>query len=304
MSGRFDIVTVAFAGDLELLKLQARSFRLFFAPTSLARILILENDREPDVFLDRFQREVLPEYGDLQDRVTVIPKKTLLPDDYRATGWRTQQALKLLVEKHISTDAFLVLDAKNHFIRAADFATFASGEKFRSTFRAVSSMSDYLVRSLEYFGLDARESAKVTMPTTTPYVLNTSIVRYLIRYVEFRERCGFAEFFLGRNRFVTEFFLYFGFMLRFGIEPGALYEFGDPRSAALFTRAPVSPAAVTRVIQSLNDEWVVMFGLHRNRIGRFTESDKNLLVRVWREGGLFATDREAHSFLDGPAVSR
>ncbi len=298
MSGRFDIVTVCFSGDLALLKLQARSLRLFFDPHSIGRIVVIENDSDPESFIAQFRSEVLPQYGELAERVACLPRSSLLADTFGATGWRVQQALKLMVAGHLQQTSYLVLDAKNHFLRHVGWNTFIdSGGRFASSLCShAGSMATYLQHSLGYFGVASTNAAQRAMPATTPYLLDVSIVRYLLDYVEAREKCSFAEFFLKRTRFVTEFFMYFGFMLRCGIAPELLYYFDAPKTVSLFTRAPDGHAAVVRALRSLRNERIVALGLHRNRLPNLQDEEREYLNAIWRERGLLPTRDDLVAF--------
>lgn len=298
MGSRFDIVTVCFSGDLALLKLQARSLRLFFHPDSIGRIIVVENDPSPQEFIVRFETEILPQYGELAKRVVCLPRAKLLPNTFGATGWRVQQVLKLLVVDELEQDACLILDAKNHFLRPVGWSTFADGAgRFASHLRKhTGSMAAYLGHSLNYFGVASADAMRAAMPASTPYVLDVPVVRYLLKYVETRERCEFAEFFLKRTRHVTEFFMYFGFMLRFGVAPETLYYFEAPRSISLFTRAPERPDAVLRALRSLRGERIVALGLHRNRLPQLQDRERRLLNGLWKERGVMLTQEDFVTF--------
>lgn len=298
MAACFDIVTVAFSGDLALLRLQARSLRLFFDEHAIGRIFVLENDPDPAAFAARFEAEVLPEYGDLAGRVALVSRADLLPDTFSSTGWRAQQALKLLIARRITAEAYIVLDAKNHFLRPVGYGTFVDGEgRFASTrYVPKGNMREYFYHSLRYFGLDPGVAARAAMPATTPYVLYAPLVRHLVAYIEAREGGTFAEFFLGKTRHVTEFFMYFGFMLRFAIDPESLYYFASSRTVSLFTGSSDGTAAVTRVLKSLRDERIVAFGLHRNRIHNLSSLEREQLSDVWSGCGLMRTAAEMTAF--------
>ena len=298
MATCFDIVTVGFSADLALLRLQARSLRLFFDARAIGNIFVLENDPEPAAFAARFESEVLPEYGDLAARVRLVSRAALVPDTFNSTGWRAQQALKLLIVSCITADAYIVLDAKNHFLRPVSYRTFVDSEgRFSSTRYVINgNMREYFDHSLRYFGLDPQEFARAAMPATTPYILYAPLVRHLITYIEARESITFSRFFLKRTRYVTEFFMYFGFMLRFGIDPRSLYYFGSSRTVTLFTRAPERATDVTRLLRSLYQDWVIAFGLHRNRINHLTETDCALIFEIWKTCGLVLRSEEASAF--------
>src|SRR5271166_4460795 len=122
--GSVTILTVVFGEEINLLALQARSLARFFEPSSIDEIIIIVNGKQQLDVEQRVHDVVLQAYGTLSERVT-----TILADDvhrfrYPEAGWHTQMALKLLAAPRVSTTWYLVLDAKNHFIRPASVRDF------------------------------------------------------------------------------------------------------------------------------------------------------------------------------------
>jgi len=299
-----EFVTVFFSGDRILMKLQARSFRLFVAPEVVSVIHVVNNDEESGPARSAFESEVLHEYGDLAPKVVFHPWEEIISSKFKATGWRVQQALKLGVSRYVETKYYVAFDAKNHYIRHVardDFFTADDDAKpimFRGTPKG--NLREYFKRTFEYLEQDPDRYIENAMPATTPYILMTDIVRRLIDYIEGREGIGFEEVMLSRNRHVTEFFLYYGFLLRSGLFPEDIYKFTKKRAVTLFTRWPEREEDLDRALSLLARPEYKMFGLHRNRVARMTGQQRQVIVDTWIDAGLVADGDEAAEFLRVP----
>jgi len=299
-----EFVTVFFSDDRILMKLQARSFRLFVAPEVVSVIHVINNDEESGPARRAFEAEVLHEYGGLATKVVFHPWDAVISSKFKATGWRVQQALKLGISKYVETRYYVVLDAKNHYIRDVGRGDFFSADDdqkpimFRGSPKG--NLREYFKRTFEYLEQDPDRYIENAMPATTPYILMTNIVRQLIEYVEDREGVGIEEVMLSRNRHVTEFFLYYGFLLRSGLVPEDIYKFTKKRGVTLFTRWPEREEDLDRALGLLARPEYKMFGLHRNRVARMTGQQRQLIVDTWIGAGLVADGDEAAEFLRLP----
>ena len=120
MTSRLTFVSVVFESEVALLHLQARSMDLYVPDEWVEQIIIIDNTaRGLSGATTHALRSMLGVHaGHL---------RVLRPDDIcqvpRTIGWRSQQVLKLCVAGLITTDSYVVLDAKNHFIApvARDF---------------------------------------------------------------------------------------------------------------------------------------------------------------------------------------
>jgi hypothetical protein len=208
-------VTVSHEIDFELLKIQARSFELYADPAIIKLIIVVENFT-PGKALD-WRAELLALYGRLAKRVRFI-RSLDLADMPNATGWWTQQMLKLVIAKEITTEWYVTLDAKNHLVDELRGDFFCSPDG-----RPTTKMNGYhgdplfnvFQRVLEYKGLDPLLYASSWMPTGTPFVLITWVVRHMILEVENREQKPFAQAFLERQ--LTEYFLYAAHLITCGV---------------------------------------------------------------------------------------
>jgi hypothetical protein len=114
-----DFVTIIYNDEreIDLLKLQASSFS-FVDTNIINNIIIIFNDNKNlnEGFKEKFYNEIIHYYPN-----TLIEKIKLLflEDlglDFEYSNWFTQQLIKLEVSKYVSSDYYVVLDGKNHFI--------------------------------------------------------------------------------------------------------------------------------------------------------------------------------------------
>lgn len=120
MKKSIDFVTVVYSDEIEikLLKLQAHSFS-FVYPDIINNILVIFNDKKSlnEQMRNKFYDEIIECYPvELIDKVKLLFLEDLNLDfDY--SNWFTQQLIKLEISKHVTSDYYVVLDSKNHFIK-------------------------------------------------------------------------------------------------------------------------------------------------------------------------------------------
>lgn len=291
-------LTVTYAAEVGLLKLQARSFARFVPPALVERIAVIVNEVEAGAVLAAIEADVMPEFGPHAAKVELIPANALMTDRVALRGWRRQQSLKLLYARRTDSAKYIVLDSKNHFIRPVTDNTFVDKDGRGRTFRTAQrgSLMPYFMNSLKAFGLDGEAHVDGAMPATTPYVLDSATVREMLDEIEEREGQAFEAYFHTPGRDVTEFFLYYAFLLKTG-RVDALHHFGARNAATLFTRWPDTVADLEQVLEKARQPSTVMFGLHKNRVAQLTEPHRARVVALWVEAGLFTDAATADAYL-------
>lgn len=297
-SNRLDIVTIVFQQEIFLLKLQAISIQKCFQPQDINRIFIVVNELAPEVTYSALSNEVLPEYGDLISKIEIIPAHRLMRPHVAASGWITQQALKLLAARIVSTDFYMVLDAKNHFVQPVSLGTFLdtkSGKARSNRIRKHGSLDTALEGSLEYFGVSRGD---YSLPATTPFLLKTVIVRQMIEFIEDREGIHFDDFMVKQKNSITEFFLYNAYLMTLdgGIE--SVYRFGPRVSGTLFRRSPNTAEGVDALLDALVSGALQTFGIHRERVHSLTHDQWSRICGIWVSAGLFPGAHEAAIFVE------
>jgi hypothetical protein len=299
---KLDLVTVIYYRELLLLKLQARSIAAFVDHSAIGQIVVVVNEDTPAQTLatmEAIREEVVVEYGRLGERLRIIDGATLHQAEIASNGWRKQQTLKLLVARELQSECYVALDGKNHFIRPVDAATFLDATGKMRSFRArqQGSLNKFFVSSCSYFGVDPERYVNAAMPATTPFVLSTTLVREMIDFIEKKESCTFTEFFHAPRRNVTEFFLYFAFLVANHSPIEDVYAFGKRIAVTLFTRWPDTPERVHAALDKLSDASSVVFGLHSNRLPALDAAAIETICRCWVACGLVRSMLEAHELV-------
>ncbi|MGA0595560.1 DUF6492 family protein [Enterovirga sp. CN4-39] len=173
-------VTIVCRRDLAFLELQLRSMATFGASMQSARCLVIANGA--DVSLAREAKAAIDRVPTTPGlRFDVLPFSAVVPELDRTWGWRSQQILKLEVHRLVSTDWYVVLDAKNHFLRPFSTRDFVQedGRGRIALQRHRGHMEPFLRASLREFGREADEYLERGFPTTTPLPLHTRTVSLL-----------------------------------------------------------------------------------------------------------------------------
>ena len=179
--------------------------RLHCPPDLIDRIIVIDNS---NTLLSPAKRDrILEQYGTLKQFVDFLAPKDIAQIP-KTSGWWSQQVLKLAVSDIVSSERYVVLDAKNHLVSALgrDFLEAPSGQA-RVNFHSFEThpLRHSLEHVLKYLSLDPGAVRKFTA-TTTPFVIYTGIARRLMSELSQRENMPFADLMVARQ--LTEFFLY------------------------------------------------------------------------------------------------
>lgn len=296
---KLDIVVVSFSGELGLLKLQARSIARHFDPDSFNKIHIFINQTDPEEFIETFRTEIRPAYGIFRDRVTLHDLSAVFDHIPEEPGWRTQQSVKLLAHRYVETEAFVVLDTKNHAIRRVSRDDFIhkNGKMISHRVSAEGSLQKFFAPSLAAFGLDDPDThIRSSMPATTPFVMDRSFVKTMIQSIEGRSGVDFLKFFHVKARPTTEFFLYYAFLLKNDLVDRA-YEFRDSTTITLFAMWPETAEKFEWAINRARQPSTKFFGLHRKRGPQLDAGQRALVEDVWHDAGLLPDRSESDSII-------
>ena len=112
-----DIVTIVCDRDLPLLKIQLESFYKHVAEECFHEYVIIVNGND---LLKKYISNVICGY---HNKIRVLTAIEIANNDNIAQvdGYISQQILKLLYSRRTEANNYLVLDAKNHFIRSYVF---------------------------------------------------------------------------------------------------------------------------------------------------------------------------------------
>jgi hypothetical protein len=290
------VVTVVFEAEVPLLELQARSIARHVPDGVFDEVMVIDNSRRG--LSPTAQQRIRAELGGHAARTTFATRDDLGVGGSSATGWRTQQSLKLMAARRLTSDHYVVLDAKNHFIERttrADFFDARTGlphggiHSFeRHPLRA------QLERVASGLGLDPAVAVERFTATAPPVVLDRRVVDELVvdvgrgdpdRFpVEF-ERAGY-----------TEFFLYSAWQVARGATPDDLVSGRSLVSPTVWVGA-CGPGDVRAVLDRAARSETTTLAVHRRALAKLNRESVRSLVEFWTGHDLFETAADAESFV-------
>ena len=296
-NAKVSFVTVVFEEEISLLKLQARSISKFLDLSFVERIILVVNGRNQLAVFESITSKVLLEYGNAAHLVKVISGHDVEPGALNESGWHSQQALKLAISAFITTDYYVALDSKNHFIKPASRLSFFSqdGKALYSEqdFRVL--MSEHYRNSMKLFGNDGAAHINSSLPTTTPFVFLTKAVREMREVLQTKGMVSFTEMVLHLPR--TEFLAYYSYLLyRRSVDD--LYVVGNSYVATLWRMHVEDPGLFADALRHAKNDSVFVFGVHRYARQAMTFSQKLLIADLWRSVGLVQEIEEGFNFLE------
>lgn len=199
-----DLVTVVFEPELPVLRAQAQSINLYCQDIGINTIYVIVNDHES------VAKQIDPAWwGDLQHRVTIIPRR-VFSTDFVEDGWISQQVLKTLGAAISFNTWSMTLDAKTLFVRPLRLSDLMDSQGRPQTgqlgIQPVFESSARIVGEL--FNVDVRRQLG---PGGVPFLFNTRCVRAMIADIERRTGQSFPAWFQAQGE-VTEFILYSGYL--------------------------------------------------------------------------------------------
>lgn len=218
---RMDFVTIVFDNqkEIDLLKIQLISFT-YVDPNIINNIYVLFNDAKEKV--ENYIPQILNQCpADIIKNLKILYVEDLIGkklEEKYPSDWWSQQAAKLLVSKIVTTEKYIVLDAKNHFITDITYETFFNDKNQAIIYNAIHNdeLMEWYKCAFTYFNLDNIQNHNpfhdpLYIQTTTPFVFVKEHVEGLIKYVEEKEEKLFFDFFYGAKKY-TEFFFYYAYI--------------------------------------------------------------------------------------------
>jgi hypothetical protein len=292
----YSLVTVVHKPDYPLLRLQARSLARYLPSDFADEIYVIANQGLNES--DGWQLPLLRDYGSLADKVRFLDGSQVAAIPSSIIGWDSQQILKLMVATVVSSDRYMVLDAKNHLVFPLSAAFYESGDRIRSIRRTYEGqpMQHYLESSLRYFGIDDDDIVRSFLPTITPFVLPTRVVNALITYIAEREGMPFPLAF-SRLR-TTEFLLFGGFLCSLPGGINQFYELSGPSCPIIWPQvAARGHAAVEQVAARVEDARLPFFTVHRRAFPLLDDKSKQAIATVWERRHLFDSIQQVLRFI-------
>lgn len=289
------ILTVTYEPEVPLLQLQAISIKKFLNPDGISKIIIVINELEADPLALRLQEDVIPLYGEFAEKVVIWHAGQVISEYSRASGWKRQQTIKLMAGRLIDTRAYITLDSKNHFIAPSSISDFIGDDgRYLTTSVKPGGRREFRRKLMcQYFETSA--DLDRLMPITTPFVLDTAIVRGMLNSIESREETSFSSWFHAAGPNFTEFYLYYAWLC--ATHQLDLYSFGTRISHIIWEGSP-TVRALDDFLDDLPSRTSRLLALHRKRASILSAEEIQSIAAFWTRVGLTACLEEGKSFLE------
>jgi len=291
------ILTVVFDEEINLLALQARSLARFFELTSVDKIVIIINGKQQLDVERRVHNIALQEYGTFSERVTIILADDVHRFRHPEAGWQTQMALKLLAAPRVSTTWYLVLDAKNHFIRPASMRDFfADSGRALYTPDNFRSLRGHFLNSAKFFGVAPEELIESFFSPCTPSMLHRQSVLNMNEAVIGMTGKTTGELIVQFDVPYTEFILYSLYLYSVG---GfySLYEPSFANTASIWQMDAIDDNSFANVLAQARNPATLLFSIHRLAREVLTHEQRRQIGDLWCDMGLVDDTDSAERFL-------
>lgn len=202
----FDLLTVVFRDELDILRVQAQSIDLYCQNIGIQSIFVIVND--DDIIADQIDPAW---WGTLSNYVTVV-KRSSFNTDFVDNGWVSQQVLKMLGSLLSRNKYTIVLDAKTIFVQNLNISNIITDTgliRFGcGKVPEVFSTSQHIANNLFEVNL-----THVLGPIGVPFIFQNNILHNMIATIENLTKESFAKWFQDQGM-LTEFILYTGFLLK------------------------------------------------------------------------------------------
>lgn len=287
----FPIASIVFEGDYRLSILQAISIDRLYTIADLDEYTIILNGKDNGALRKAFDSDLKPFVSAYFWSKTKFAEWGDLLGGARRVGYYDQQALKLSLGSYYDSELFLMLDAKNHFVRPSSPADFlVNGVPFAPLQKSSDMWRPYVEKSFAAVDVEGGD-VDVMMPSVTPYLMYSDEVRAVAEHLV--EKFGADLPTAMAQAGGTEFLMYYAHI---SSRREQLYVDRALPVRTLFTSWPQDPTVVFKLIDEMSEKEVPMFGLHRNRLPQLTEKQVQAITSLWRKY-LLARWENPHWFL-------
>lgn len=289
---KIDVVTVFFGLELPFMEVQAMSIDKCFDPALVNQIIVVVNEptrAAEDATVVQFEQRVRHRYGQFKDRVVLLRGSQF--GELSEKGWLTQQACKLAVANHCTSDYYIVLDAKNHAIRpvVADSLFDSSGIPTKIFTKTRQDQRPWLDASFSYLGEKNLIPSYRCPSSAPPFPIRTQICSDLVDLIEEKESTNITSFFLNKQDVSTEFTLYIAYTAKTGTLDDCMRN-GKSTYASL--RGKIDRAKIADTKERIDNANVWCFSVHRRAFRDIRERTLRTIAQAWTIA-LFPTFDEA-----------
>lgn len=287
-----EYVVVTYRAELELLRLQARSFAKFVPSSLVRRIVIAVNDADMMFCFNYIYRNVLPEFGCHSSKVRVVELGMISPGATGFSGYVSQQILKIMISKFVEGRCYIVLDGKNFFIGPVSYASFFSEESGlpRAKFEQYEANFQCSIISSCYELFDVPSSVRVNyLPAMmTPFAVHKEIALELIERLEKKKCLAFEAAFFQSLKVHSEFLMYSTFIVSEGIDYDDLYAPCSAMSLTLWKGYCLGADALSGALKRARETGCLMIGVHSNRVAQMGVEEHDVMLRFLSDIDLFS----------------
>lgn len=247
----------------------------YLPPDLVAEIIVIANSSMPADWCPRWH------YGPLAMKVRFVTADAIatLPV---SSGWSTQQILKLLISRWITTPSYVILDAKTHLVFPLTADHIMRDGKllsFRQSYVGHPAR-EFLDNALAYFHLTP--DITCLPPASPPISVPTSAVRQMIEHIEEREG-NFGEFFI-RQR-VMEFPLFAVYLIATE-QLDQLYDFSGSNYPIIWDWRATHDDWIAQQIALSELHARPWFSLHRRAAPLLSDAGRQMISAFWQRRGL------------------
>ena len=213
---RLEGLVVVHLADFQQLLCLLRSIDIFLVDIFQCFKVVVQGSED-----DYFVIERLLSNRDFSKKLNlqVFPQHHFIRKTENLNGWQIQQALKIFATHNSSADGVVIIDAKHVFLKKMTLEDYCFDGLYKMpvTTQAIhigKNRGEAFMNCYKFFDLDWRNYIDKSLPTVTPFIFDTLIVRDLYRYVERKVSVDFESFFLSNLNIYTEFYFYGAYVNR------------------------------------------------------------------------------------------
>lgn len=265
----FDLLTVVFRDELDILRVQAQSIDLYCQNIGIQSIFVIVND--DDIIADQIDPAW---WGALSNYVTVV-KRSSFNTEFVDNGWVSQQVLKILGSLLSRNKYTIVLDAKTIFVQNLNISNIITDTGLirfgRGLVPEVFSTSQTITNNL--FGVNLTHALG---PTGVPFVFQTDVLYSMTTTVENLVNEPFAKWFQDQGM-LTEFILYTGYLLKIHSD----YDKFCTSQYHIVVNVCHSEVGIFDIkYQEMNKDNTLTVSVHRNAWMQLTDQQKQKFVEL------------------------
>ncbi|AQT06194.1 DUF6492 family protein [Acetobacter persici] len=294
---RLDFVTICFSGEFPNLLLQARSLAKY-ANDLIKDWTIVINSEIDVVEREKVFLSLQKELNNSNFNTFWIERKDIinigLPEMH---GSRSQQILKIVIANYIEDKFYVLLDAKNHAIRPLKKEFFVRDDKavvHREEYEAWNPFCQWFSKAFQLVGLPQERQLYQKYQSTTPYVMETKIVRECMNNELINSSKPwyyFVSLMGDQDDSITEFSLYGAMLEHFHVNSIRTLR----NYVTLFAGYPSDHKHIMSFIGKMKDEHIKFFGIHRS--ARLNMDENISLAIEWVSCSLFSSVENGVIFL-------